>query len=220
MDSPPTSPTVAVIVAVPLPTAVTNPEASTVATEASLLDQVTVAPAIACPFWSRTSAESCRVAPTAANSAVAGLSVTVVARGGSTVGGAVGPSLSPPPHAEAAARPATTVHTRIVRLQLTGSPSGSVLPAVPVVCLPSPVVARSPLGLWRLACPTASSKSMRPGDFSEPHTCQTLCGTPGPALGVRPPRRSSRWHGVGGHGSPWGRAHGPGQGGEEEDPLQ
>ena len=48
----------AVIVAVPLPAAVTRPDASTVATELALLVQVTVAPAMALEFWSRTSAVS------------------------------------------------------------------------------------------------------------------------------------------------------------------
>ena len=46
----------AVIVAVPLPAAVTRPDASTVATELALLVQVTVAPAMTLAFWSRTSA--------------------------------------------------------------------------------------------------------------------------------------------------------------------
>ena len=42
-------PDVAVMVAVPLPTAVTSPDASTVATAVALLAQVTVAPAITQP---------------------------------------------------------------------------------------------------------------------------------------------------------------------------
>ena len=45
-----------VIVAVPLPAAVTRPDASTVAIKLALLVQVTVAPAMILAFWSRTSA--------------------------------------------------------------------------------------------------------------------------------------------------------------------
>ena len=48
----------AVTVAVPAATPVTRPVASTVATVPALLVQVTEAPVIACPFWSRTSAAS------------------------------------------------------------------------------------------------------------------------------------------------------------------
>ena len=50
---PDTEPAVAVMVAVPSETAVTSP-ASTVATDALLLVQLTVAPAMTVPFWSRT----------------------------------------------------------------------------------------------------------------------------------------------------------------------
>ena len=55
---PDADPPLAVIVAVPLPTAVTRPDASTVATDVSPLLHVTVAPAITLAFWSRTSAVS------------------------------------------------------------------------------------------------------------------------------------------------------------------
>ena len=55
---PDADPAVAVIVATPLPIAVTRPAALTVATCAAVLDQVTVTPAIDWPFWSRTSAAS------------------------------------------------------------------------------------------------------------------------------------------------------------------
>ena len=71
-------PEVAVIVAVPLATAVTSPDASTVATAVALLAHVTVAPAITHPFWSLTSADICTVASSATSSAVAGLTVMVV----------------------------------------------------------------------------------------------------------------------------------------------
>ena len=46
----------AVIVAMPLPAAVTSPDPSTAATPASLLDHDTDAFAITSPNWSRTSA--------------------------------------------------------------------------------------------------------------------------------------------------------------------
>ena len=89
---PEAEPEVAVIVAVPLPAAVTSPVASTVATEGSPLDQATATPAIASPFWSRTSAASRTVSPSAVSPAVAGVTVKVVARGGSGAGGSVAPS--------------------------------------------------------------------------------------------------------------------------------
>ncbi|MCZ0934885.1 MAG: hypothetical protein OXJ54_06865 [Gemmatimonadetes bacterium] len=47
---PEAEPAFAVMVAVPFPAAVIWPEASAVATDASLLAQATAAPAIACPF--------------------------------------------------------------------------------------------------------------------------------------------------------------------------
>ena len=55
---PETPPDAAVIVAVPLATAVTSTAASTVATDAAGLDHATAAPAITLPLWSRTSAVS------------------------------------------------------------------------------------------------------------------------------------------------------------------
>ena len=94
---PDAEPAVAVIVAVPLPAAVTSPDALTVATAAALLDQVTAAPAIALPFWSRTSAVNCSVAPNAVSRTVAGATATVAGRGGS--GGGVGGSVAPSPQA-------------------------------------------------------------------------------------------------------------------------
>ena len=94
---PEADPAVAVIVAVPLATAVTRPVALTVATAAALLAQLTAAPTIALPFWSRTSAVNCPVAPNAVNWTVAGATATVVGRGGS--GGGVGGSVAPSPHA-------------------------------------------------------------------------------------------------------------------------
>ena len=99
---PDASPEFAVIVTVPLPAAVTRPDASTVATELALLVQVTVAPAMTLAFWSRTAAVSCTVSPNVVSSCVDGLTVTVVGRGGSGTGeGAVGLSPSPHPLAKA-----------------------------------------------------------------------------------------------------------------------
>ena len=86
----------AAISAVPFPVAVTSPVASTVATEASLLVQSTVVPAITFAFWSLTSAVSRTVAPSAVSAAVGGLTVTVAGNAGS-----VGPSPSPHPSARA-----------------------------------------------------------------------------------------------------------------------
>ena len=82
------------IVAVPSPAPRTSPDALTVATAAVLLAQVTVAPVITWPFWSRTCTVSWTVAPSAANSAVAGLTVTVVGLGASGEG-SVAPSQQP-----------------------------------------------------------------------------------------------------------------------------
>ena len=74
---PEADPAVALIVAAPLPAAVTRPDALTVATVAALLAQLNVAPAMTLPFWSRTSAVSCTVASRAVSSAVAGLTIQV-----------------------------------------------------------------------------------------------------------------------------------------------
>ena len=105
-------PAVATIVAVPLPTAVTSPAASTVATATAPLAQVTVDPAIGWPFWSRTSAASCTVAPRAASRAVEGVTVTVVGRGAAGVG-AAGSAVSPPQlEAHAVAASMTAVGTQ------------------------------------------------------------------------------------------------------------
>ena len=75
---PDADPAVAVIVAVPLPTAVTSPALLTVATATELLDQLTSAPAITLPFRSRTSAANCSVAPKAVSWMVAGATATAL----------------------------------------------------------------------------------------------------------------------------------------------
>ena len=106
---PDADPAAAVIVAVPLAAAVTRPVELTVATAGAPLVQVTVAPVIACPYWSRTSAASCTAAPTAVSSAVAGLTVTIVGRGGST--GGEGGSVAPSPQPAAHTRPASATTT-------------------------------------------------------------------------------------------------------------
>ena len=92
---PAAEPDVAVTLALPTPAAVTRPVPSTVATDASLEAQVTVAPGMTRPFWSSTCAVSCVVSPSAVSAAVAGDTVTDVATGGGGGGGgggAVGPS--------------------------------------------------------------------------------------------------------------------------------
>lgn len=107
---------VAVIVAVPLPVAVTRPEPSTAATAGALLDQLTVVPDITLPFWSRTSAVSCTVAPKAVRSVVAGVTVSVVAREGSGETGSLPPSPQPTAHAST-----TAAAKRILKKGLTAS---------------------------------------------------------------------------------------------------
>ena len=87
---PDADPADAVIVAVPLPDAVTTPAASTVATELALVVQVTATPVITVESWSRTSVISCAVAPSAVNSTVAELTLIDVGRAGSGVAVAVG----------------------------------------------------------------------------------------------------------------------------------
>ena len=59
-----------------------------------------------CPFWSRTVAVSRTVFPSAANSAVAGLTCTVVARGTSGADDSAGPPSPQPAHS-----PDTTTRT-------------------------------------------------------------------------------------------------------------
>ena len=60
---PSSAPAEAVTAVTPLPTAVTNPAASTPATEASPLVHAIAVPVMACPYWSSTVAESCTVSP-------------------------------------------------------------------------------------------------------------------------------------------------------------
>lgn len=93
--APDAPPVVAVIVAVPLPAAVTSPDPFTVATASSLDPHSNSAPATPCPFASNASALSCTVASSAASCAVAGATVTAVGRGGSGGCGSVPPSSHP-----------------------------------------------------------------------------------------------------------------------------
>jgi hypothetical protein len=77
------APDVAVITAVPLASAVTNPVAEMVATVASEEVQVTEAPFITEPFWSDTLADSCVVAPRAeSETTVADRAIVVATAGG------------------------------------------------------------------------------------------------------------------------------------------
>ena len=91
-------PDVAVIVVVPLATAVTRPEEDTVATDADDELHVTLAPLIVAPFWSLTVAVSCAVIPRAFNQTLFGNTVIDVATGAAGVGGLVG-VVPPSPHA-------------------------------------------------------------------------------------------------------------------------
>ncbi len=112
---PEADPAVAVMVAVPSLAAVTSPDASTPATAGVPLDQITDVPPITRPFWSRTSAASCVVAPRAVSSAAAGVTPTTVGRGGSGGCGAVPPSSPPQANVEAMATSAMVV-TREIRV--------------------------------------------------------------------------------------------------------
>ena len=85
-------PAVAVIVAVPLAMAVTSPDPSTDATDASLLDHETETSVITWALWSSTFARSCTVAPRANSSVSWGTTETTTGRGGSGGGGSVAPS--------------------------------------------------------------------------------------------------------------------------------
>ncbi len=78
------------IVAVPSATEVTRPVDDTVATAASDVAHVTVAPAIAVPFWSLTVADSWDVAPSEARLRLVAERVIDVATGVGVGVGAVG----------------------------------------------------------------------------------------------------------------------------------
>ena len=115
-------PDVAVMVAAPLSAEVTRPAASTVATEAALVDHDTDAPDITLPYWSRTSAVSCTVASRAASPAAEGVTVTVVGRGGSGGGGSVPPQAwlprrTPSANAAMASRKVHASPSRLRRLR-------------------------------------------------------------------------------------------------------
>ena len=83
-------PEVAVMVAEPLATAVTNPVEDTVVTDADEVAHDTLAPLIVAPFWSLTVAESWEVSPNEAKLKVVADSVIEVATGVGGVGGLVG----------------------------------------------------------------------------------------------------------------------------------
>lgn len=70
---------------VPPPAAVATPVKSTTATSVSPLDHVTSASAITRPAWSRTSAVSCTVCPSAVNLTVSGFASMVVGSAETTV---------------------------------------------------------------------------------------------------------------------------------------
>ena len=91
-------PEVAVMVAEPLATAVTNPVEDTVVTDADEVAHDTLAPPIVAPFWSLTVAESWEVSPSEAKLKVVADSVIEVATDAGGVGGLVG-VVPPSPHA-------------------------------------------------------------------------------------------------------------------------
>ena len=94
-------PDVAVIVAEPSATEVTRPVDDTVATAASDVAHVTVAPLIVAPFWSLTVAESWEVSPSDEKLKLVADSVIEVATGVGGVGGVGGlvGVVPPSPHA-------------------------------------------------------------------------------------------------------------------------
>ncbi len=104
--SPDASPAAAVIVADPLPVAVTRPAPSTVPTRVSLLDHDTDTPASARPSWSRTSADSCAVWSNAASTTASGVTVIDVGTAAATTTSA--PPDTPAVVAVATARPGAT----------------------------------------------------------------------------------------------------------------
>ena len=118
---PDAAPDVAVIVAVPLPAAVTTPTASTGATEGSEEDHATVAPAIGCPFWSRTSAVNCIVSPMDARAADVGATDTVVATG---AGGGTGSVPESPHDRKSVEATATSAAARARISEAPGLPHG------------------------------------------------------------------------------------------------
>ena len=91
-------PEVAVIVAEPSATEVTNPVEDTVATDADDELHDTLTPLIVAPFWSLTVAVSWDVSPSEAKLRVVADSVIEVATGAGGVGGLVG-VVPPSPHA-------------------------------------------------------------------------------------------------------------------------
>ena len=102
-------PEVAVIVAVPSATDVTEPDEETVATDEADVAHDTLAPLIVAPFWSLTVAVSCCVAPIDEKLKLVAESVIDVATG---VGGAVG--VLSPPHAASS----STAESRECRILL------------------------------------------------------------------------------------------------------
>jgi hypothetical protein len=113
-------PEVAVMVAVPSATEVTNPVEDTVATEAADVAHEILAPPMAAPFWSLTVAESCCVAPKDEKLRFVADSVIEVATGVGGVGGVVG-ELPSSPHARSrsTAVNAGTLSLKFSRIRIT-----------------------------------------------------------------------------------------------------
>jgi hypothetical protein len=107
-------PDVALIVAVPSATEVTNPSDDTVAMDVSVDSHVTVGLKIVAPFWSLTVAVSCFVSPIAEKLRTVDDSVTEVGTGGS-VGDGDGPVPSTSsPHATSSSSTAVSRKYRIL----------------------------------------------------------------------------------------------------------
>ena len=102
-------------VAVPSATEVTRPVDDTVATAASDVAHVTLAPLIVAPFWSLTVAEICCVTPKDEKLRLVAESVIELATGVGGVGGVVG-ELPSSPHAR---RRSTAVNAGRLRLKFS-----------------------------------------------------------------------------------------------------
>ena len=113
----------AVIVALPFAAAVTSPDASTGATDTSLLVHATAAPAITCPNWSRTSAVNRVVSPRADIALELGLTATVVATGAG--GGGAGSTAPSPQDRTSMAIPPTAMAGIAKLTQVRHAPASS-----------------------------------------------------------------------------------------------
>ena len=154
--APAASPAAAVTSATPGPVAVTSPVESTAATRVSELDHDTGSSGIARPTWSSTSAVNCAVAPSAASVAAAGLTVTVVGTGTSTVTSAA-PVTPPDSAVTVAVPPATPVTSPVESTVATSVSLEAHANCAPATAWPfassASAVSRSVSAVTRLAAP-------------------------------------------------------------------